>query len=142
MKIAIAADHAGVDYKKSIKEYLENLGHDVRDFGTDSEVSCDYADFAHPLASAVEAKDCEYGILICGTSNGMCMTANKHQGIRAGIAWTEEVAGIIRAHNNANILGIPFRFVTLDLAIVMVTKFLNTTFEGGRHENRIKKIPC
>jgi len=142
MKIAIASDHAGVAYKASIIELLASQGHEVQNFGTDSEASCDYADFAHPLSTAVENGSFEYGILICGTSNGMCMTANKHIGIRAGIAWTEEVAGIIRAHNNANILGIPARFVSLDLAHVMVKKFLNTTFEGGRHQTRIEKIPC
>lgn len=142
MKIAIASDHAGVQYKTAIIEFLSKQGHEVKNFGTDSEASCDYADFAHPLASSVENGQTEFGILICGTANGMLMTANKHKGIRAGLAWNEEIAGIVRAHNNANILGIPARFVGLDLAMAMVVKFMNTEFEGGRHENRIKKIPC
>jgi ribose 5-phosphate isomerase B len=142
MRIAIASDHAGVQYKASIIEFLSKQGHQVKNFGTDTEASCDYADFAHPLSSAVEKGEFEYGILICGTSNGMCMTANKHQGIRAGIAWTEEIAGIIRAHNNANILGIPSRFVSINVALAMVSKFLSTAFEGGRHQTRIEKIPC
>ncbi len=142
MKIAIAADHAGVAHKKSILEFLKAQGHEVKDFGTNSETSVDYADYAHPVAKVVENKEFNYGILICGTANGMLMTANKHQEIRAGLAWTEEVAGIIRAHNNANIIGIPARFVSVEAAIAMVNKFLNTEFEGGRHENRINKIPC
>jgi ribose 5-phosphate isomerase B len=142
MKIAIGADHAGVSYKNALIEFLTKQGHEVKDFGTNSEASCDYADFAHPLALAVENTSFEYGILICGTANGMLMTANKHKNIRAGLAWNEEIAGIVRAHNNANILGIPARFVGLDVAMAMVVKFLNTPFEGGRHQNRIDKIPC
>lgn len=142
MKIAIGADHAGVTYKKALIEFLTQQGHEVKDFGTDSESSCDYADYAHPLALAVENASYEFGILICGTANGMLMTANKHKNIRAGLAWNEEIAGIVRAHNNANILGIPARFVGLDVAMAMVVKFLNTPFEGGRHQNRINKIPC
>lgn len=142
MKIAIASDHAGVQYKTAIIEFLSKQGHEVKNFGTDTEASCDYADFAHPLAISVENGQTEFGILICGTANGMLMTANKHKGIRAGLAWNEEIAGIVRAHNNANILGIPARFVGLDLAMAMIVKFMNTEFEGGRHENRIKKIPC
>jgi len=142
MKIAIAVDHAGVAHKKSTLEFLKAQGHEVKDFGTNSETSVDYADYAHPVAKVVENKEFNYGILICGTANGMLMTANKHQEIRAGLAWTEEVAGIIRAHNNANIIGIPARFVSVEAAIAMVNKFLNTEFEGGRHENRINKIPC
>lgn len=142
MNIAIAADHAGIACKKAIVEFLAQQGHQVKDFGTNSEASCDYADFAHPLASGIESGAFDFGILICGTANGMLMTANKHQGIRAGLAWNEEIAGIIRAHNDANVLGIPARFVGLDLAMAMVVKFMNTNFEGGRHLLRINKIPC
>lgn len=142
MKIAIAADHAGFEYKKAIIQFLEKEGATVKDFGTNSETSCDYADFAHPLSAAVEDAQFDYGILICGTANGMLMTANKHQGIRAGLAWSSEIAQIIRMHNNANILGIPARFVSLEVAIEIVYKFLHTEFEGGRHQNRIEKIPC
>ncbi len=142
MNIAIAADHAGISYKKAIVEFLGQQGHQVKDFGTNSEASCDYADFAHPLAVGIESGTFDFGILICGTANGMLMTANKHKGVRAGLAWNEEISGIIRAHNDANILGIPARFVGLDLALAMVVKFLNTDFEGGRHLTRINKIPC
>jgi ribose 5-phosphate isomerase B len=142
MKIAIAADHAGVEYKKQIVEMLISKGYEVKDFGTNTEASVDYADYAHPLAKSVENQEFDFGILLCGTSNGMLMTANKHQGIRAGLAWTEEIAGIIRLHNNANILGVPARFVSIDVALAMVNKFLTTDFEGGRHQNRINKIPC
>jgi ribose 5-phosphate isomerase B len=142
MKIAIGADHAGVEFKKAIVDTLISGGHEVKDFGTDVETSVDYADYAHPVAAAVENATFDFGILLCGTSNGMLMTANKHRGIRAGLAWTEEVAGIIRQHNNANILGIPSRFVSKEVALAMVNKFLSTEFEGGRHQNRINKIPC
>lgn len=142
MKIAIASDHAGVAYKADIIAYLTQKGYEVENFGTDTEQSCDYADFAHPLSLAVEKGMYEFGILICGTSNGMCMTANKHAGIRAAVAWNEEIAEIVRAHNNANILGIPSRFVSIGTAYKMIDKFLNTAFEGGRHQKRIEKIPC
>lgn len=142
MKIAIGSDHAGISYKTSIIEFLTKQGHEVENFGTNSDASCDYSDFAHPLSEGIEKGNFEFGILICGTANGMLMTANKHQGIRAGLAWNEEIAGIIRAHNDANIIGIPARFVGLDLALAMVVKFMNTDFEGGRHKTRIDKIPC
>lgn len=142
MKIAIAADHAGFEYKNSIISFLTNQGYEVIDFGTDSTNSCDYPDYSHPCAVAVESNKCDFGILLCGTANGMTIVANKHAGIRAGLAWNEEVAGIIRAHNDANMIGIPARFVSLDMALSMITRFLNTPFEGGRHENRVKKIPC
>lgn len=142
MKIAIAADHAGYEYKKQLIDFLTQSGYTVKNFGTDSDASCDYADFAHPLAAAVDNKEFDYGILLCGTANGMLMTANKHQGIRAGLAWTPEISQIIRMHNDANILGIPARFVSLETAKEIIFKFLNTEFEGGRHLNRINKIPC
>lgn len=142
MKIAIAADHAGYEYKKQLIDFLTQSGYTVKNFGTDSDASCDYADFAHPLAAAVDNKEFDYGILLCGTANGMLMTANKHQGIRAGLAWTPEISQIIRMHNDANVLGIPARFVSLETAKEIIFKFLNTEFEGGRHLNRINKIPC
>lgn len=142
MKIAVATDHAGVEFKTKIIEYLTSIGYDVQNFGTNSDVSCDYPDFAHPLSLAVEQGKCDFGILICGTSNGMCMAANKHAGIRAAVAWNEEIAEIVRAHNNANILGIPSRFVDIETAFKMIYKFLNTSFEGGRHQKRIEKIAC
>ena len=142
MKIAIAADHAGVELKANIIAFLTEKGYEIKNFGTDTTESCDYADFAHPLAIAVENGSYDFGILICGTSNGMCMTANKHTGIRAAVAWNEDIAEIVRAHNNANILGIPARFVNLDTALKMIDKFLTTAFEGGRHQKRIEKIPC
>ncbi|MDX2196654.1 MAG: ribose 5-phosphate isomerase B [Cytophagales bacterium] len=142
MKIAIGNDHAGVALKNLISTYLKKTGHDVQNFGTDSEVSCDYPDIAHPVAMVVQNSEADLGILICGTANGVAMTANKHKGIRAAIAWNSEIAGIVHAHNNANILCIPARFVTGDEGVNIVEKYLSTSFEGGRHENRIKKIPC
>ncbi|MDX2189316.1 MAG: ribose 5-phosphate isomerase B [Bacteroidota bacterium] len=142
MKIAIGCDHAGYAYKLPIIEFLKKQGHQIVDVGTDSESSCDYPDFAHPVANKVEEKSVDFGILLCGTANGVAMTANKHAGIRATIAWTEEIAGIVRAHNDSNILCIPSRFVTLDMAMAIVVRYMNTPFEGGRHANRVKKIPC
>lgn len=142
MKIAIAADHAGYEHKKSLIEFLTNQGHSVKDFGTNSAESCDYADYAHPLSVAIENNEFDYGILLCGTANGMLMTANKHQGIRAALAWNSEIAQIVRMHNHANIVGIPARFVSVETAKEIVYKFLHTDFEGGRHQRRIEKIPC
>jgi ribose 5-phosphate isomerase B len=142
MKIAIGADHAGYQLKDKLSVFLQSAGYEVMNFGTNNADSCDYADFAHPLALAVETGTFDFGILICGTANGMLMTANKHQGIRAGLAWNEEVASLIRQHNNANILGIPARFVSDETAIDMVKVFLKTPFEGGRHQKRLEKIPC
>jgi ribose 5-phosphate isomerase B len=142
MKIAIGADHAGFQYKEILKDFLEKNGATVKDFGTYSDASCDYPDFAHPLAAAIDDAQFDFGILICGTSNGMLMAANKHQGVRGGLAWTPEIAQIIRMHNNANVLGIPARFVSIEVAKEIVYKFINTDFEGGRHQRRIEKIPC
>ena len=141
-KIAIGADHAGYEYKGIVSELLEALGHSVKDYGTYSADSADYADFAHPVAEAVEKGDFDKGILICGSANGVAMTANKHQGIRAAITWNNELAALARQHNDANILCIPARFVTPDLAKEMVKTFLSTDFEGGRHQRRIDKISC
>lgn len=142
MKIAIGADHAGFEYKELLKKQLQQSGNDLKDFGTHSLESVDYPDFAHPVASAVEKKECELGVLICGSANGVAITANKHQGIRAAICWTEELAALARQHNNANVLCLPARFVSQELASKILTKFLATSFEGGRHEKRVGKISC
>ena len=140
LKIAIGADHAGFAYKELLKEYLS--ASDVKDFGTYSLDSVDYPDFAHPVALAVESKEFDFGILVCGSANGVAITANKHQHIRAAICWLNELASLARLHNNANIICIPARFVSEDLAKEMVNTFLTTAFEGGRHENRVNKITC
>ncbi len=142
LKIAIGGDHAGYSYKKDLILFLQNMGHEVKDFGTYSDASVDYADFAHPLAIAVEKKECDFGILICGSGNGVNITANKHQGIRSGLAWNAEVASLIRQHNNANVMALPARFISLDLAKECVDVFLKTAFEGGRHQTRVDKISC
>jgi ribose 5-phosphate isomerase B len=140
--IALGADHAGVDYKNTIKTWLEEKGFTVKDFGTETSASVDYPDFAHPTASSVENNEACFGILFCGSANGVAMTANKHAGIRAGLCWQIEVAELVRLHNNANIICIPARFVGIDLAKEMIEKFMTTPFEGGRHQNRIDKITC
>jgi len=141
-KVAIGGDHAGFQCKKILIDHLLSQEIEIFDFGTSSKESTDYADYAHPLASAVEKGEYETGILVCGSGNGVCMTANKHQGIRAALAWTEELATLARQHNNANIICIPGRFVSDDLAKKMADIFLKTGFEGGRHERRINKISC
>ena len=140
--IALGADHAGMEYKNAIKIWLEAKGHVVKDFGTYTTDSVDYPDFAHPTASSVEKNESSFGILFCGSANGVAMTANKHAGIRAGLCWETEVAELVRLHNNANIICIPARFVALALAKEMIEKFMNTSFEGGRHQNRVNKITC
>lgn len=140
MKIAIGADHAGFEYKELIKDFLS--AHEVEDFGTHSLDSVDYPDFAHPVATAVESNLAEFGVLVCGSANGVAITANKHQNIRAAICWENEIAALARQHNNANIICIPARFVSIDLAKQMVNTFLTTAFEGGRHQNRVNKISC
>ena len=141
MVIAIGNDHAGTEYKFEILKHLENKGIKVLNFGTDTSDSMDYADTIHPVANAVESGEATYGIIICGSGNGAQMTANKHQGIRAGLCWNNELVALTRQHNNANILAIPARFVSLQQAIGFVDIFLTTEFEGGRHQNRIDKIP-
>lgn len=138
--IAIGGDHAGFDYKSMIIKHLE--GYEIKDFGTYSADSVDYPDFAHPLASAVENGEFNLGILICGSANGVAITANKHQGIRAAICWKEELAELARGHNNANVLCIPARFVSEEEARAICSKFLSSEFEGGRHANRVAKISC
>ena len=142
MNIAIGADHAGFDYKEMIKKHLEKNGHTVKDFGTYNHDSVDYPDFAHPVAKAVEEKEFELGVLFCGSANGVAITANKRQGIRAAICWTEEISSLARQHNNANVLCIPARFVSEQDAEKITDKFLSTPFEGGRHEKRVNKISC
>ncbi|WP_316832573.1 ribose 5-phosphate isomerase B [Pedobacter aquatilis] len=140
IKIAIGSDHAGFEYKEVLKTFLSD--YEVEDFGTHSLDSVDYPDFAHPVASAVESGDFKYGILLCGSANGVAITANKHQHIRAGLCWENEVASLVRKHNDANVLCIPARFVSETLAKEITTTFLNTEFEGGRHQNRVDKISC
>jgi ribose 5-phosphate isomerase B len=141
MTISIGNDHAGTDYKFAIKEQLEAKGYIVNNYGTDTDNSVDYADFVHPVAEDVETNKSDFGILICGSANGVAMTANKHQKIRAGLCWNNEIVELIRQHNNANILCIPARFTAIPQALKMVETFLNTDFEGGRHQKRIDKIP-
>ncbi|HUM98061.1 MAG TPA: ribose 5-phosphate isomerase B [Chitinophagaceae bacterium] len=140
--IAIGSDHAGFDYKESLISFLESKGLAFKDFGTHSKESTDYPDYAHPVASAVEAGECSFGILLCGSANGVAITANKHQHIRAAICWGEELAQLARAHNDANIICIPARFVSESDAEKMLAVFITTTFEGGRHANRVNKIAC
>lgn len=140
--IALGGDHAGYEYKAALIKHLEAAGYTTKNFGTNGPDSVDYPDYVHPLATAVEAGEADLGILICGSANGVCMTANKHQGIRAAIAWQDDLAALARQHNNANVLCIPARFVSLELATQMVDTFLTTEFEGGRHQNRVNKIAC
>jgi len=142
MPLAIGSDHAGYEYKQMLVEFLREKGYTVEDFGTYSPDSVDYPDFAHPVANAVEGGKAGAGILVCGSANGVAITANKHQGIRAAIAWQEEIARLARQHNNANIVCIPARFISEELARTIVETFLNTEFEGGRHANRVGKISC
>jgi len=142
MKIAIGADHAGFEYKELLKKQLSKLGHEAKDFGTHGLDSVDYPDFAHPVANAVEKREFEIGVLICGSANGVAITANKHQGIRAAICWAPELASLAREHNNANIVCIPARFVSPEEAEKILNTFLTTSFVGGRHENRVNKISC
>jgi ribose 5-phosphate isomerase B len=140
--IALGADHAGFEYKEAIKVWLTNKGFTVKDFGTHSLESVDYPDFAHPTAASVESGECAFGILFCGSANGVAITANKHQHIRAGLAWQNDVAKLIRQHNNANIVCIPARFIALALAEEIIENFMTTEFMGGRHGRRVDKIVC
>ncbi|MDD6018893.1 MAG: ribose 5-phosphate isomerase B [bacterium] len=139
--IALCSDHAGYATKQAVIAYLEQAGIAYKDFGTYSEESCDYPDFAHPCAEAVESGECYPGIGICGTGEGVCMTLNKHQGIRAALCWKPEIAALAREHNDANILVMPGRFISNDEALEITKVFLNTEFAGGRHQRRIEKIP-
>ena len=142
IKIAIGGDHASPEYKKAIVEKLEKEGYEVKDFGPFTEESVDYPDFAHQVAKAVSGGEFEKGILICGSANGVAMTANKYEKVRAGLAWTSEISSLIRQHNDANILCIPARFTSKAQALQIADTFFTTEFEGGRHQGRVDKIPC
>lgn len=142
MKISIGADHAGFEYKKKLVDVLKQQGHEIVDHGTHSEDSVDYPDFAHPVADDVTNDKAAFGILICGSANGVAMAANKHKGIRAAICWNEELAELSREHNNANVLCLPSRFISFDLAKKISSVFISKEFEGGRHERRVNKISC
>ena len=142
MRIGICNDHAGVEYKKKLAKMLSLRGIEVVNFGTDSLESVDYPDFAHALAAAVEGGKVDLGIALCGTGNGMAITLNHHQAIRAGLAWSCEIGRLVKAHNNANVLVLPARFISYRMASAIVRTWLDTPFEGGRHERRIEKIPC
>lgn len=140
--IAIGSDHAGYDYKMALVKWLTEKGYQISDKGVDENKSVDYPDYAHPVANSVENGEAAFGILLCGSANGVCITANKHQGIRAGLSFETEVARLIRQHNDANIICIPARFVSLEDARQMVEIFISTPFEGGRHQTRVNKIAC
>ncbi len=142
LNLAIAGDHAGYELKEQLKGFLKENGYTLKDFGTYSGESADYPDYAHPLADAVEKKEVDFGILMCGSGNGINMAANKHQGVRAALCWKEELAKLARQHNNANIVSLPARFITFHEAKSIVSVFLNTEFEGGRHKKRVDKIDC
>lgn len=142
MKLAIGADHAGFDYKQQIQQELESMGYEIEDFGVHNDGSADYPDFAHPVASFVEANPDSRGILVCGSGNGVAMAANKHSGIRAALCWNEELTRLARQHNDANVLCIPSRFVSPQMTSAMIRLFLTEKFEGGRHARRVGKISC
>ena len=142
VKVAISGDHAGFELKSHLIDFLKSSGYEMEDLGPYSADSVDYPDFAHKLAEKVENSQADLGILICGSANGVAMAANKHEGIRAGICWNEEVAALIKQHNNANVLCLPARFISIQEAEKIVSTFLNTEFEGGRHERRVNKIAC
>lgn len=142
MKIAIGNDHAGTEYKLAIVGLLKSMDVEIINHGTDGTDSVDYPDFIHPVAENVEKGEVNLGIVVCGSGNGASMTANKHQGVRAALCWNKEITALAREHNDANILGLPARFISLTQALEMVKTFINTEFEGGRHERRVEKIPC
>ena len=142
MKISIGNDHAGPDYKKAIVTFLEQKGYEIFNHGTNTFDSVDYPDFGHPVAIDVESGKADFGIVICGSGNGINMTVNKHQGIRSALCWTKEIAALARQHNDANIISIPARFTSIQQAVEMVETFLGTNFEGGRHATRVNKIAC
>ncbi len=141
MTLGICCDHAGFEYKQRLIAYLEEKKYQIKDFGTYSSESMDYPDVAHPLAEAVESGEVEKGIAMCGTGNGMAIVLNKHQGIRAGLAWNEEIGKLVKRHNNANVLVMPARFISFDMVCRITDAWLDTEFEGGRHQRRIDKIP-
>lgn len=140
--VAIGSDHAGFEYKSELISWLNNQGYPVSDFGTYSADSVDYPDYAHEVAKAVASGECSFGILLCGSANGVAITANKHQGIRAALCWQHDIAVLARKHNNANIICLPARYITIEVAKEMVETFYNTAFEGGRHAVRVDKIDC
>jgi len=140
--LSMGADHAGFEMKQAVAAYLQDKGYAVIDHGTFSADSVDYPDFVHPVAEDVTSGEATYGIIFCGSGNGVAMTANKHQGIRAGLCWSEEIVSLARKHNNANVLALPARFISEDQALKMTDTFLHTDFEGGRHERRVGKIAC
>lgn len=140
-KIGIACDHAGYGMKEKVKEHLMAAGYEVQDFGTNSDESVDYPDFAHPLAGAVEKGELDMGFTLCGSGNGISMVANKHQGVRSALCWNSEISALARQHNNANVCSLPARFISEQEAMKIVDAFVNTDFEGGRHERRVQKIP-
>jgi ribose 5-phosphate isomerase B len=142
MKISIGNDHAAPEYKKAIVKMLEAKGYEVTNYGTDTDASVDYPDFGHPVALDVASGQATFGIVICGSGNGIAMTANKHQNVRAGLCWTKEIAALTRQHNDANIVSIPARYTSIQQALEIVDTFLNTDFEGGRHQTRVNKIAC
>jgi ribose 5-phosphate isomerase B len=143
MNIALGSDHAGFELKEEIKKFLtQEVGHEVKDFGPFSAERADYPDFAHPVSSAVENKECDLGILMCGSGNGINMAANKHRDIRSALCWIPEIAALARQHNNANVLAMPARYISTSEAKEIVRAFISNEFEGGRHEARVKKIPC
>ena len=142
MKIAIGGDHAGFDYKSRIKSFLEKNNHEVLDFGPETDASVDYPDHVHPVASTIENGEAALGILICGSGNGVAMAANKHQGIRAAICWNQDLAALARQHNDANVICLGARFLAYEYAEEIINTFVNTDFEGGRHQRRVDKISC
>ncbi|MCR9183477.1 MAG: ribose 5-phosphate isomerase B [Flavobacteriaceae bacterium] len=142
MKIALGNDHAGTDYKFAVINLLKERGIEIVNYGTDEESSVDYPDFVHPVAKAVSNSEVDFGIIICGSGNGASMTANKHQKVRSALCWTKEITELARLHNDANILSLPARFISKPQALDMVKTFLDTPFEGGRHQNRVQKIAC
>lgn len=142
MKISIGNDHAGPEYKKAIVKYLEDKGITVTNYGVDDFSSVDYPDYAHKVGADIDEGKADFGIVICGSGNGIAMTANKHQGVRCALCWTKEIAELARLHNDANVISIPARYTSIEQAVVMVETFLNTAFEGGRHQNRVNKITC
>ncbi|HMN32420.1 MAG: ribose 5-phosphate isomerase B [Chitinophagaceae bacterium] len=141
-KISIGCDHAATTHREAIIEYLIKKGHQVTDYGTKTSDSVDYPDYAHPVAQDIEDQKSDFGVLLCGSANGVTMTANKHPNVRAALCWKDEIATLARQHNNANIICIPARYTTIAEAILFTETFLNTAFEGGRHENRVNKINC
>ena len=142
MQLSIGNDHAGVEYKKAIVAYLKDKGHNITNHGTDTNESVDYPDFIHPVAEDVSSGKVDLGIIIFGSGNGAAMTANKHQKVRAALCWTKEIVALAREHNNANILSLPARYLSIPQALAMVETYITTDFEGGRHQGRIDKMPC